>query len=98
MAELRDRPLAVVLCSAEAAALSAGETRRGAIPADLVDSPSRGTAYGVMGTVNGVGDLVASALVGSLWTAVSPVAGFAAAAVLMLAGAGLTFWNATRRA
>jgi len=70
----------------------------GAIPADLVGASARGTAYGVMGTVNGVGDLAASALLGTLWTAVSPVAGFAAAAAIMLAGAGLTYVNATRRA
>ncbi len=66
----------------------------GAIPAEMVTSEARGTAYGLMGTVNGVGDLVASALVGTLWTAVSPVAAFASAAALMLAGAGLTWRNA----
>jgi MFS family permease len=59
----------------------------GAIPADLVSSEARGTAYGLMGTVNGVGDLVASALVGSLWTAVSPVMAFGCAGFLMLLGA-----------
>jgi MFS family permease len=66
----------------------------GAIPAELVTSEARGTAYGLMGTVNGVGDLIASALVGTLWTAVSPVAAFVSAAALMLAGAGLTWRNA----
>jgi hypothetical protein len=30
----------------------------------------RGTAYGLTETVNGVGDLVASVKLGSLWTAV----------------------------
>ncbi|MBZ5585613.1 MAG: MFS transporter, partial [Acidobacteriia bacterium] len=66
----------------------------GAIPAEMVTSEARGTAYGLMGAVNGVGDLIASALVGTLWTAVSPVAAFAGAAALMLAGAGLTWKNA----
>lgn len=61
----------------------------GVIPADLVKAEARGTAYGLIGTVNGVGDLVASALVGSLWTAVSPVAAFCAAGALMAAGAVL---------
>jgi dipeptide/tripeptide permease len=42
-----------------------------------------------MATVNGVGDFVASALVGLLWTLVSPVVAFAYAAVLMFAGAGV---------
>ena len=65
----------------------------GAIPADLVASAERGTAYGLMGTVNGIGDLVASALVGTVWTAVSPVAAFGCAGILMLAGAALVVKN-----
>lgn len=59
----------------------------GAIPADLVGAEDRGTAYGLMGAVNGVGDWISSALVGTLWTRVSPAAAFAWAAGLMLAGA-----------
>ncbi len=56
----------------------------GALTADLaVENSTRGTAYGVLGTVNGVGDLVASILVGTLWTAVSPVLAFGYAAILM---------------
>lgn len=58
----------------------------GAIPADLVPAQSRGTAYGLMGTVNGVGDLTASVLVGSLWTAISPAVAFDCAGAVMLAG------------
>jgi sugar phosphate permease len=66
---------------------AAQDTLEGAIPPDLTNPENRGTAYGTLGAVNGVGDLVASALVGTLWTAVSPVAAFSAAGVLMLAGA-----------
>ena len=58
----------------------------GIIPADMVPSQSRGTAYGLMGTVNGLGDLGASVLVGTLWTAVSPAVAFDCAGVLMLLG------------
>src|SRR5581483_70009 len=65
----------------------------GAIPADLVPAQSRGTAYGLMGTVNGVGDLTASALVGSLWTAISPAMAFGCAGSVMLAGTLLLIWN-----
>jgi len=60
-----------------------------ALTADLVARESRGTAYGLLGSVNGVGDLVASALVGMLWTLVSPQVAFAAAGVLMMCGAAL---------
>ncbi|MGD0223839.1 MAG: MFS transporter [Terriglobia bacterium] len=59
----------------------------GAMTADLVSDSLRGTAYGVLGAVNGVGDLVASVVVGVLWTALSPVTAFAYAAVVMGLGA-----------
>jgi MFS family permease len=72
------------------------DSLEGAIPADMVPSHSRGTAYGLMGTVNGVGDLVASVLVGTLWTAVSPTVAFNGAGALMLSGTVLLLWN-TRR-
>lgn len=65
----------------------------GAIPADLVATQSRGTAYGLMGTVNGVGDLTASVLVGTLWTAVSPAVAFDCAGAVMLAGTLLLIRN-----
>jgi len=64
------------------------DTLEGAIPADLVSPDARGTAYGLMGAVNGVGDLVASAAVGTLWTLVSPVVAFLFAGAAMMAGAG----------
>jgi mannose/fructose/N-acetylgalactosamine-specific phosphotransferase system component IID len=57
----------------------------------LVAPEIRGTAYGVMGTVNGVGDLVASVMVGTLWTAISPVVAFACAAGLMLLGGAVVY-------
>lgn len=55
----------------------------GALTADLTSNEVHGTAYGILGTINGVGDLVASVVVGALWTAVSPVSAFAYAAILM---------------
>ena len=58
-----------------------------AMTADLVPAETRGTAYGLLGSVNGVGDLVSSALVGMLWTHVSAQTAFIAAGILMLAGA-----------
>lgn len=62
------------------------ETLEGATAADFVTDPQlRGTAFGVLGAVNGMGDFVASAIVGALlvyW----PAAAFSVAAALMLAG------------
>jgi len=71
------------------------DTLEGAIPAGLIAASDRGTAYGVLGAVNGTGDLIASALVGTIWTAVSPVAAFTAAGCLMLAGAALLYLRAS---
>ena len=60
-----------------------------AITADLVpDRAIRGTAMGMLATVNGLGDFVASVGVGALF-ALGPQVGFAAAAALMFTGAVL---------
>lgn len=70
--------------------IAAVDALEGAMTADLVpDESIRGTAFGVLGTVNGIGDFISSTMVGFLWWGISPVAGFACAAVLMLLGAGL---------
>jgi MFS family permease len=70
------------------------DTLEGAIPSDLVPAESRGTAYGLMGAVNGAGDLWASAMVGTVWTLISPVAAFSMAGALMLAGAAIVLFDA----
>jgi hypothetical protein len=75
---------------------AAQDTLEGAIPPDLTEPKMRGTVYGTLGAVNGAGDLVASALLGTLWTAVSPVVAFATAAALMTAGAGTVLAARTR--
>jgi len=63
------------------------ESLEPAITADLVpDKAIRGTAMGVLATVNGIGDFVASVGVGALF-ALGPQVGFAAAAGLMAVGA-----------
>jgi len=84
---LRSLPYLLLLFCLAGAYIAAQDALEGAITADFVAGVARGTGYGLMATVNGVGDLVASAVVGLLWTAVSPVVGFGYAAVLMLAGA-----------
>jgi MFS family permease len=62
----------------------------GAFTADLVpDESVRGIAFGVLGSVNGVGDFISSTLVGLLWWAFGPIPGFLAAAGFMLLGAAL---------
>lgn len=64
------------------------------LSAELLDASVRGTGFGVLATVNGIGDFVSSIAVGALWSATVPAAGFIYAAVFMLAGAGLIyFWR-----
>jgi MFS family permease len=62
------------------------DTIEGVAVRDYVKTEIAGTAYGVLGAVNGVGDFVSSLAVGLLWTAVGPAAGFIYAAVVGLAG------------
>ena len=61
------------------------------LASELVPATNRGSGFGVLATVNGVGDLVSSIVVGVLWSSVSPNAGFIYAGVFMLAGAILIY-------
>jgi hypothetical protein len=64
------------------------------VSAELLGAEIRGTGFGVLATVNSMGDFVSSIVVGALWSATVPAAGFIYAAVFMLSGAGLVyFWR-----
>ncbi len=63
-----------------------------AAAAEILPSEIRGTGYGVLGAVNGVGDFASSAIVGVLWSSIGPSAGFAYAAVLTAAGS-MVIWR-----
>lgn len=58
-----------------------------AVAADLVPEQVRSTGFGVLATVNGIGDFVSSLVVGLLWTIFSPAVGFTYSFVLSLVGA-----------
>jgi MFS family permease len=58
----------------------------GSYAAELLPAAVRGTGFGVLGTVNGVGDFVSSSVVGVLWSWVSPAVGFGYAAVTGFVG------------
>jgi len=70
------------------------ETGEGAHASELLDPAIRGRGFGLLGLVDGVGDLVSSLIVGILFTVTSPAWGFAYAAVLSIAG--VTFLAAER--
>jgi len=63
------------------------DTLEGALAADLLPEQVRGAGYGVLATVNGLGDFLSSIVVAGLWTAINPTAGFAYATTLFLLGA-----------
>jgi MFS family permease len=62
------------------------DSLEGAISGEILDGSVKNTGFGVLGTVNGVGDFISSAIVGFLWTAFAPAYGFGYAAVLGLLG------------
>jgi hypothetical protein len=82
-------PLLAVLFVGAGVVNAAQEALEGAAAGDLVpDHSLHGTAFGVLGSVNGVGDFISSAVVGALWT-IAPQIGFGYAAGMMLLGAAL---------
>ena len=67
----------------------------GAFAASMLDSAERGAGYGVLQTVNGIGDFVSSTMIGVLWTVLTPAIGFATVAMISIA-AGAVLLTAVR--
>jgi len=63
------------------------DTMEGVAVRDYVKAEIAGTAYGMLGVVNGIGDFGSSLIVGLLWAGISPAAGFLYAAIVGLFGA-----------
>jgi MFS family permease len=68
------------------------ETVESATAAIMLPDRIRGSGFGVLATVNGLGDLVSSAAVGFLW-AVSPVSAMAFVIATSIVGAGIIASN-----
>jgi MFS family permease len=64
------------------------------LAAELLPAKSRGSGFGVLATVNGIGDLISSVVVGALWSGVSANAGFLYAGAFTLVGAILIYFYA----
>jgi len=56
------------------------------VAADILPERLRGTGYGTLATVNGIGDFGSSTIVGFLWSVVSPLFGFGYAAIMSITG------------
>lgn len=63
------------------------ETLEDSFCAELIREQHHGTAFGVLATVNGLGDFLSSIVVGALWSAFGVSIAFSYSAVLFLAGA-----------
>jgi len=64
------------------------ETGQGSYAAELLPDNIRGRGFGLIGLVDGLGDLIANVVVvGVLFTVATPAAGFIFAAVMSSAGA-----------
>jgi len=61
------------------------------LAAEILPATIRGSGFGVLAAVNGVGDLISSVVVGLLWTSVSANAGFIYAGSFALLGAVLIY-------
>ncbi len=63
------------------------ETLEDSLCAELVGEEHHGMAFGVLATVNGIGDFLSSIIVGALWSAFGTSTAFGYSAVLFVGGA-----------
>ncbi|MGA9883062.1 MAG: MFS transporter [Candidatus Acidiferrales bacterium] len=68
------------------------ESLEKSVAAEMLPRANRGSGFGVLAAANGLGDVLSSIVVGALWSAVSPAAGFAYAAAFTGFGAVLILW------
>jgi MFS family permease len=68
------------------------EALEDSLAAELVDKEQHGMGFGMLATVNGVGDFLSSLVVGILWTTAGTQVAFAYSTVLFAAGA-LAVWR-----
>jgi MFS family permease len=72
------------------------ETLEDSLCAELVEEDHHGMAFGVLATVNGIGDFISSIVVGALWSAFGTTVAFGYSAVLFVMGALLVSRTRTR--
>jgi MFS family permease len=65
------------------------ETLEDSLCAELVDESQHGMAFGVLASVNGVGDFLSSGIVGALWGIFGSTVAFGYSFVLFIAGSAL---------
>lgn len=84
-------PMLVVIFMLAGIYVATEEALEDSIAAELVDEAHHGMGFGVLATVNGVGDFLSSVVVGILWTVVGPEIAFAYSTILFMVGAILVW-------
>jgi len=74
--------------------IAAEDTLESALAGEMVEEEYRALGFGTLATMNGIGDLVSSVMIGFIWTFIGYSAGFAVAAVIGAAGTLLLVWTA----
>lgn len=80
-------PLLVVIFALGGTIYASQQSLERAVAADLVPAEIRSTGFGVLATVNGIGDFISSLMVGFLWSTFSPATGFTYSLALSILGA-----------
>ena len=80
-------PIFILIFVAGGVYVAIEETLEDSLCAELVDEAHHGMAFGVLATVNGVGDFLSSIIVGALWSAAGTTIAFTYSAVLFFGGA-----------
>ncbi|MGZ5214252.1 MAG: MFS transporter [Actinomycetota bacterium] len=79
-------PALGVLFVAIGASTAMVETAEGSHASELLPPSIRGRGFGLLGLVDGIGDLVSSLVIGVIWTVTAPAWGFAFAALMSFLG------------
>jgi len=74
-------------------AIGLSETAESTLIAHILPDHLRGSGFGILGGVQSLGDFVSTAIVGLLYSVVSPAAGFAYAAGWMVLSCGSSIWH-----
>ncbi len=97
-ANLASTALLVVVFVLAGAYAGMEETLEDSLAAELLPNSLRGTGFGTMALVNGLGDLVSSVSVGWLWATFGPAIGFGFALTLMSMGTIVVLTTRKQRA
>jgi len=81
--------------AASGAYMGVWETVENAAAAEVLPADRRGAGFGLLATVNGIGDMISSVLVGALWV-LSPAAAMGFVIATSLAGAALIGFTVSR--